>query len=46
MAVRLGIIGDTQGHYSVDGLVEQVKHHFDSVNPGSADLQPVVFTKT
>jgi predicted phosphodiesterase len=32
MAVRLGIIGDTQGRYSIEGLMQQVKHHFASVD--------------
>ena len=32
MAVRLGIIGDTQGRYSVAGLMKQVRHHFEAVD--------------
>ena len=32
MAVRLGIIGDTQGRYNVASLMEQVRRHFDGVD--------------
>ena len=30
--IRLGIIGDTQGRYSVDGLMAKVRVHFGSVD--------------
>jgi predicted phosphodiesterase len=32
MATRLGIIGDTQGRYSLASLMQQVRRHFDSVD--------------
>ena len=32
MRVRLGIIGDTQGRYSVEELIDQVTRRFDSVD--------------
>ncbi len=32
MTARLGIIGDTQGRYSITGLVEQVRRHFAGVD--------------
>ena len=32
MAVRLGVIGDTQGRYSVAALMEQVRRHFDGLD--------------
>lgn len=32
VAVRLGIIGDTQGRYRVASLMEQVRRHFDGVD--------------
>lgn len=32
MAVRLGVIGDTQGRFNVAGLMEQVRQHFAGVD--------------